>query len=45
MKVLVTGSNGLVGTALKEIERAEKNYFDSLKVLEKFNRINGHKRN
>jgi lipoate synthase len=32
-------------TNIKEIERAEKNYFDSLKVLEKFNRINGHKRN
>ena len=34
-----------ITTNIKEIERAEKNYFDSLKVLEKFNRINGHKRN
>jgi hypothetical protein len=29
----------------KEIERAEKNYEDSLKVLEKFNQLNGYKRN
>lgn len=28
----------------KQIERAEKNYFDSLKVLEKFNKLNGYKR-
>jgi hypothetical protein len=28
----------------KEIERAEKNYEDSLKVLEKFNKLNGYKR-
>jgi hypothetical protein len=28
----------------KEIERAEKNYFDSLKVLEQFNKLNGYKR-
>lgn len=28
----------------KEIERAEKNYFESLKVLEKFNKLNGYKR-
>ena len=26
-------------TNMKEIERAEKNYFDSLKVLEKFNKL------
>ena len=32
-------------TNMKEIERAEKNYFDSLKVFEKFNRLNGYKRN
>ena len=32
-------------TNMKEIERAEKNYFDSLKVLEKFNKLNGYKRN
>jgi hypothetical protein len=29
---------------MKEIERAEKNYFDSLKVLKKFNELNGYKR-
>lgn len=29
----------------KEIERAEKNYEDSLKVLEKFNQLNGYRRN
>jgi len=29
----------------KEIHRAEKNYEDSLKVLEKFNKLNGYKRN
>jgi lipoate synthase len=28
----------------KEIERAEKNYEDSLKVLEKFNQLNGYRR-
>jgi hypothetical protein len=28
----------------KEIERAEKNYEDSLKVLEKFNQLNNYKR-
>jgi len=28
----------------KEIERAEKNYEDSLKVLEKFNQLNGYLR-
>lgn len=28
----------------KEIERAEKNYEDSLKVLAKFNQLNGYKR-
>jgi hypothetical protein len=28
----------------KEIERAEKNYEDSLKVLEKFNQLNGYQR-
>jgi hypothetical protein len=28
----------------KEIERAERNYEDSLKVLEKFNQLNGYKR-
>lgn len=28
----------------KEIERAEKNYEDSLEVLEKFNQLNGYKR-
>ena len=32
-------------TNMKEVERAEKNYFDSLKVLEKFNKLNGYKRN
>ena len=26
-------------TNMKEIERAEKNYFDSLQVLEKFNKL------
>ena len=31
-------------TNMKEIERAEKNYFDSLKVLKKFNELNGYKR-
>ena len=29
---------------VKEIERAEKNYEDSLKVLEKFNQLNGYQR-
>ena len=29
---------------LKEIERAEKNYEDSLRVLEKFNQLNGYRR-
>jgi lipoate synthase len=29
----------------KEIERAEKNYEDSLKVLEQFNKLNGYRRN
>lgn len=29
----------------KEIHRAEKNYEDSLKVLEKFNKLHGYKRN
>jgi hypothetical protein len=29
----------------KEIERAERNYEDSLKVLEKFNQLNGYRRN
>jgi hypothetical protein len=28
----------------KEIERAERNYEDSLKVLDKFNQLNGYKR-
>jgi len=28
----------------KEIQRAEKNYEDSLKILEKFNQLNGYKR-
>lgn len=28
----------------KEIERAEKNYFDSLKVLKKFNELHKYKR-
>jgi len=28
----------------KEIERAERNYEDSLKVLEKFNQLNGYLR-
>jgi hypothetical protein len=28
----------------KEIERAERNYEDSLKVLEKFNQLNGYRR-
>jgi hypothetical protein len=28
----------------KEIERAEKNYEDSLKVLEKFNQLNKYQR-
>ncbi len=28
----------------KEIERAEKNYFDSLKVLKKFNELHSYKR-
>ena len=32
-------------TNMKEIERAEKNYIDSLRVLEKFNKLNGYKRN
>lgn len=32
-------------TNIKEIERAEKNYFDTLKVLKKFNELNGYKRN
>lgn len=31
-------------TNMKEIERAEKNYFDTLKVLEKFNKLQGYKR-
>ena len=31
-------------TNLKEIDRAEKNYLDTLKVLEKFNKLNGYKR-
>ena len=31
-------------TNMKEIERAEKNYCDTLKVLEKFNKLNGYKR-
>lgn len=31
-------------TNIKEIERAEKNYFDTLKVLKKFNELNGYKR-
>ena len=34
----------LVSNNLKEIERAEKNYEDSLRVLEKFNQLNGYKR-
>lgn len=29
----------------KEIERAERNYEDSLKVLQKFNQLNGYRRN
>lgn len=29
---------------VREIERAEKNYEDSLKVLEKFNQLNDYKR-
>lgn len=29
---------------LKEIDRAEKNYLDTLKVLEKFNELNSYKR-
>lgn len=28
----------------KEIHRAEKNYEDTLKVLEKFNKLHGYKR-
>ena len=28
----------------KEIERAERNYEDSLKVLQKFNQLNGYRR-
>jgi hypothetical protein len=28
----------------KEIERAEKNYEDSLKILEQFNKLNGYRR-
>ena len=32
-------------TNQKEIDRAEKNYLDTLKVLEKFNKLNGYKRN
>ena len=31
-------------TNMKEIERAEKNYFDTLKVLKKFNQLNNYKR-
>ena len=31
-------------TNQKEIDRAEKNYHDTLKVLEKFNKLNGYKR-
>jgi len=31
-------------TNQKEIDRAEKNYLDTLKVLEKFNKLNGYKR-
>lgn len=31
-------------TNLKEIERAEKNYLDSLKILEKFNKLNNYNR-
>ena len=31
-------------TNMKEIERAEKNYLDTLKVLEKFNQLQGYKR-
>jgi hypothetical protein len=29
---------------LKEIDRAEKNYLDTLKVLKKFNELNNYKR-
>ena len=29
---------------LKEIDRAEKNYLDTLKVLKKFNELNSYKR-
>ena len=29
---------------VQEIKRAEKNYEDSLRVLEKFNQLNGYKR-
>jgi hypothetical protein len=29
---------------VREIERAEKNYYDSLKVLEKFNQLQGYQR-
>jgi hypothetical protein len=29
-------------TSIKEIERVEKNYFDSLQVLEQFNKLNGY---
>lgn len=31
-------------TNVKEIERAEKNYLDTLKVLEKFNKLQGYQR-
>lgn len=37
-------NKSLESNDFKQIERAEKNYEDSLRVLEQFNRLHGYKR-